>query len=413
MNSLKAKAWNRQLRAVLPVIIVTSVTTGILLCQFTLVGHAMETQKLASIALLRDTHEESSLDYTSALTFTPVATIYLPIVLKDSSTQARPLPLTGVTYWAYQIQDITQPGAVDALIASHYDMLVLEPTRTDWSSDDKNFDTRGMVARLKNSLAHDGVHRKLVIAYVDIGQAENWRWYWTWQPTDWDCQSPRPSGWPDYILTCDPDGWTGNYPVAYWDPRWKDIVITGTNQSSAPYGNYNSIIDETIKDGFDGIYLDWVEGFENPDAVTAAQAAGKDPAVEMLTFIQEMRTYATTRNSSFLIIQQNAAALYIGHPELFTRINAIAQEGIWYDGSATDNNWNDPNGYDQPTDPALTSEYIGYLNQYLAAGLPVFDCDYALTYANTAYANAASRGYVPYATRRSLSRLTTTPPPGY
>jgi hypothetical protein len=44
-----------------------------------------------------------------------------------------------VAYWAYQIQDISAPGAVDSLAVSHYDMLVIEPTRTDWSSDDKNF----------------------------------------------------------------------------------------------------------------------------------------------------------------------------------------------------------------------------------------------------------------------------------
>ena len=64
-------------------------------------------------------------------------------------------------------------------------------------------------------------------------------------------------------------------------------------------------------------------------------------------------------------------------------------------------------------DLALTNYYIGYLNQYLNASVPVFNCEYALSYASTAYANAANKGYVPYVTRRSLSRLTTTPPPGY
>ena len=48
-----------------------------------------------------------------------------------------PLPLSEVTYWAYQIQDISEPGAVDKLADSRYDMLVLEPTRTDWASDER------------------------------------------------------------------------------------------------------------------------------------------------------------------------------------------------------------------------------------------------------------------------------------
>jgi len=68
-------------------------------------------------------------------------------------------------------------------------MLALEPTRTDWSSDDTYFDTRGMVERLKQSSAHDGTHRKLVIAYIDIGEAEDWRWYWS---QEWPEGDPLP-----------------------------------------------------------------------------------------------------------------------------------------------------------------------------------------------------------------------------
>ena len=56
---------------------------------------------------------------------------------------------------------------------------------------------------------------------------------------------------------------------------------------------------------------------------------------------------------------------------------------------------------------------LGYLARYVEAGLPVFACDYALAHADKAYASAHAAGFVPYATRRSLSRLTTTVPPGY
>lgn len=54
-------------------------------------------------------------------------------------------------------------------------------------------------------------------------------WYWTWTK-DWPQSQPLPADWPDYILTSDPDGWEGNYPVAYWDERWKDIVIYGQGE---------------------------------------------------------------------------------------------------------------------------------------------------------------------------------------
>jgi cysteinyl-tRNA synthetase len=268
-----------------------------------------------------------------------------------------------------------------------------------------------MVARLRRSNAHDGLHRKQVIAYVDIGEAEDWRWYWTWS-TDWDCVGNPPTDWPEYILACDPDGWTGNYPVAYWDERWQNIVITGANLSSEPYGDYSSVMDEVIQDGFDGVYLDWVEGYENADVVRAAAAAGRDPAEEMIAFIGQIRAYALARNPRFLVIQQNAAALCDGRPELFGQIDAIAQEAVWYDGDATDD-WNDADGYDWPNASSLTGYYISHLAPYLSAGIPVFNCEYALDHATTAYANAYDQGYVPYVTRRSLSRLTTTAPPGY
>ena len=140
----------------------------------------------------------------------------------------------------------------------------------------------------------------------------------------------------------------GNYPVAYWDEDWKDIVIYSENQSSAPYGDYTSVIDEVIKDGFDGIYLDWVEGFENEDVIAAAQAEGKDPAVEMIAFIQEMRDYATGRNPDFLIIQQNGASLIDGHSELVNVIDAIAQEAVWYGTTGT-----------PPTTGAILTDTIG------------------------------------------------------
>jgi len=337
---------------------------------------------------------------------------HLPLVLNGagrSASLAEPLPLKRVAFWAYQIQGLEEEGAVDALAASCYDMLVLEPTRTD--AESANFDTRGMVQRLKGSLANDGVHRKLVIAYVNIAEAEDWRWYWTWSQ-DWDCRPPKPRDWPSYILACDPDGWTGNYPVAYWQADWKDIIVYGRNRQPGPGRDYASALDELLLDGFDGIYLDWVEGYEDASVMAAARQAGVDSAAEMVELIREIRDYARSRQPGFLVVQQNAAALAGDHPELLGLIDAIAQEGVWYDGIATDD-WEDAEGYDAPIEPDLTDYYTGHLQRYLDAGSPVFVCEYALRHAATAYANAYRHGYVPYVTRRSLGALTTTPPPAY
>jgi len=325
-----------------------------------------------------------------------------------------PLALSEVRFWGYEIQALTDAGAVDALAESHYDMLVLEPTRTDWSSDAREFDTPGMVERLKSTPGSDGEHRKLVIAYIDIGEAEDWRWHWTWsQEEDPSPEDPLPADRPEYIITRDPDGWTGNCPVAYWDYGWQDIIIGGENQDSEPYGDYTSVIDEVLLSGFDGIYLDWVEAFENAEVAAIAAEEDLDPAGEMIVFIQRMREYAEERNPDFIIIQQNAASLIDGHPELLDVIDAIAQEGVWFDGPAIDD-WDDLLEDYWVNEDDVVEEYVGHLDQYLAGGLPVFNCEYALEEnADEAYERSLAKGYVPYVTRRSLGQLTTTPPPGY
>ncbi len=325
-----------------------------------------------------------------------------------------PLTLDEIRFWGYQIQAIDADGAIDALAESHYDMLVIEPTRTD--AESLEFDTKGMVDRLKGTTAGDGIHRKLIIAYVDIGEAEDWRWYWDWSKEPEDAQIPDevnlPDDWPDYIVARDPDGWVGNYPVAYWEAAWKDIMIYGQNNPPAGARDYTSSVDELILDGFDGIYLDWVEGFENVAVIAAAQAQGLNPEQEMIDFIAEIRAYARVRNPEFLVIQQNAAALLEGHADLADQIDAIAQEGVWYDGVAGDD-WDDLAGY-YFNEAGLTAEYLGFLAQYLSDGIPVFACEYALASdADDAYARALAEGYVPYVTRRSLGQLTDTLPPGY
>ena len=54
--------------------------------------------------------------------------------------------LWDVHFFAYQLQMLDEYGAVDSLANSRYDMLVLEPTRTD--RDCIDFDAREMVSTM-------------------------------------------------------------------------------------------------------------------------------------------------------------------------------------------------------------------------------------------------------------------------
>lgn len=81
-----------------------------------------------------------------------------------------------------------------------------------------------------------------VIAYMSIGEAEVYRYYW--QP-DWETNPPS------WLAEENPD-WTGNYKVRYWDDGWQDII----------YGNDDSYLKKIIDAGFDGVYLDIIDAFE-------------------------------------------------------------------------------------------------------------------------------------------------------
>ena len=226
-----------------------------------------------------------------------IAATLFPATLQPTHTTGAPTEFTPQTtptertnilaqirYWVNQIEGLRENGAVDALAESHYEILVLEPARTDWSYYAKYFNTNGMVVRLKSKVNEALGHPPVVIAYIDIGEVEDWRWYWSWSK-GWDCLSPRPADWPVYIITCDPDGWTGNYSVAHWDPAWKDIIIYGKHTGDSAERDYRSVIGEVIKDGFDGVYLDWVEAFEDTEVIRVAQANSLDPADEMIGVI--------------------------------------------------------------------------------------------------------------------------------
>lgn len=325
--------------------------------------------------------------------------------VRAGATSPQPLPLSGVTTWAYQIQGLERAGAVTALRDAGYDLLVVEPTRTQRGSG--RFDTSAMVAELKTGLTASG-RRPLVLAYISVGEAESWRWYWTWSRR-WRSGAPRPAGWPAFIAARDPDGWDGCYPVAVWRKRWKDIAIYGRHTGTTAGRDYRSILDETIRDGFDGVYLDWVAAYEEPAVRRLARRDGVNARAETVRFLRELRDAARARAPGFLVIQQNASDLRRGHPELFGIVDGIAQEGVWYSGAASDS-WNDPRGHDVATPASWRRDYLRDLAAFRAAGLPTFCCEYTVARAAQTHARAARAGLVCYCTRAALSRLTTTPP---
>jgi cysteinyl-tRNA synthetase len=85
--------------------------------------------------------------------------------------------------------------------------------------------------------------RRLVLAYLDIGTAASYLYYW--QPS-WK------EGWPPWIaepVPGDPD----RYYVEYWRPEWQDIIT----------GNPKSFIYGLVERGYDGVVLDGLDSYRH------------------------------------------------------------------------------------------------------------------------------------------------------
>lgn len=122
---------------------------------------------------------------------------------------------------------------IDAVNETNYDVIIIDLFLSDleFSSSEIN--------RLK--LKENG-GKRLVIAYMSIGEAEDYRYYWK---DSWRVSSPS------WIKGENPD-WKGNFKVEYWEKEWQNVI----------YGNNESYLKKIIDAGFDGVYLDLIDAFE-------------------------------------------------------------------------------------------------------------------------------------------------------
>ncbi|MEE8104332.1 MAG: endo alpha-1,4 polygalactosaminidase [Planctomycetota bacterium] len=299
-------------------------------------------------------------------------------------TFSRPPRLDEVRSWAIQLQGIEKEGAVEAIERATVDMVVLEPMRSVRGRE--SFPMKSVVARARGS-------RKLCLAYLNVGQAEDYRTYWGAQ---WRAPTREKRGHPGFLLSVDPDQWAGNYPVAYWDIRWRAVL----------FGSADAMLDRILADGFDGAYLDWVLGYAEPSVAAAARRAGVEPARAMAELIRDLRVYARKKRPGFLIVAQNGADLGHRVPEYYGYIDAVAHEDLSFRGKATDD-WDDPESADSPTDEAASRALAKQLGQFRLRGLPVFTLDYCIDPRNTAAATKRSRdaGFIPCISRTPLDRI--------
>ena len=271
------------------------------------------------------------------------------------------LELSAVNDFLYQLQDLD----LSATGNSAYDLIVMDYSADGSEEGEFAWD---QIAALKDSPGGE----KIVLAYMSIGEAEDYRFYWRgiWKPG-----SP---GW----LGAANSNWPGNYKVRYWEPEWQSIIF--------------EYIDRLVLTGFDGAYLDIIDAYE----YFTEQGRGTADQ-EMAAFVTSIASYARAADPDFYIFPQNAPELAGLVPALLDSVDGIGQEDTYY-GYGDDG---------RQTPPAVTEELEGHLDVFRSAGKLVLTIDYASTasYVDDAYSRSRAKGYVPFVTVRDLDTLTVNP----
>lgn len=103
---------------------------------------------------------------------------------------------------------------------------------------------------------------RCVLAYLSIGEAEDYRDYWS-------LIHERRASWP-LLLGENPD-WPGNWAVRFWDQGWTFLMETRA--------------DEARRKGFNGLYLDKLDVTEDMEVRWPNIAKAKDLKLAMIGLI--------------------------------------------------------------------------------------------------------------------------------
>jgi len=232
----------------------------------------------------------------SVLAKTLAAAALMALLASGAAAQQQTSALEQVKTWAYQLKDVSQEK-IDKIVASPFDMIIIDSSMFPNGKEVRL--TREQVESMKRK--PDG-SRRLVVAYFSAGECESFRQYW--KPA-WN--KNRPS----WVYKADHD-WKGDYIVRYWEPAWHKII----------YGTSDSLIDNILAAGFDGISIDRVDAYYYFGDTEARRR-------QMIELIKEISTYMRTKKPDSVILAQNAEEL-LDHADYISAIDGIAKEDLLF-----------------------------------------------------------------------------------
>src|ERR1039457_4358564 len=102
----------------------------------------------------------------------------------------------------------------------------LAASERDWIVLDAGFSSDGPWTAADLAAIRAGRAGRKVIAYLSIGEAEDYRVYW---------QSAWRTNAPAWLLAQNPE-WKGNYRVKYWQADWQKIILADADKIMAAPG---------------------------------------------------------------------------------------------------------------------------------------------------------------------------------
>ena len=140
----------------------------------------------------------------------------------------------------------------------------------------------------------------LLLGYFSLGEAETRDYY---------------NSIPKAAIGPENPQWAGNYQVAYWTAQWRTVAT--------------AYLDKVIAAGYDGIYFDVVDEYQQAWAQQNAPGGAAGAEHAMADLVAYLADYAHAKNPTFEIWGNNAEEL-LTNDTYFSHIDGMFKENLYY-----------------------------------------------------------------------------------
>jgi cysteinyl-tRNA synthetase len=236
--------------------------------------------------------------------------------------------------WIYQLSGY-EDDRLDALAAAPHEAAVIDLAR----DGGEGYFSADEIAALRDS-------GKAVYAYFSMGSIETYR-------PEYDAVAAT-----DMVLNQWGD-WPDEYFVAYWDPRWWDLVMRPR-------------LDQAAAAGFDGVYLDVPNAYEEIDLALVPGETRESLAQKMVDLVITVDAYV---GDDLAVLPQNSPELR-EYPGYLNAIDGIGIEELFFLAA------------DEPCAEEWCVENLAHTRAIREAGKLILAVDYAAEEADIAEACA-------------------------